>query len=396
MAVTLHMRMFMPTILRLHVVRYFANLYIKKPDEGLRAVNKELQAQALQLAGMEEAPLPCCRNVIVGVRDLLERSIEETSDSCFSPVTALLSGEWINESSYWQHDWECQPDLEWQSEWDWQRVWERLFLSSGFRNHGFEASLWRLAAEDPVGVALSTRGHSHAYRRCIRWNGTTLDALTAGNTYDYVHIFAKTQLVPSSQAPVAAPAATVSAGAAAAPVFGVAGGSAAVGATATAVSSWMLALIQVTGSSASVAVPGLTFYYAWKNRHYVEAAIFGALSLALCPYAWRVYCAASSLAKQMAPKPPKPLSSKAPQKIRGGKTKLPRGDFKLKLTDSDPQAHPIELASPLEAGAVGHGSAATSDEKGETELTGADAVRGGGTSPTRAPRCTGVLEERPT
>ena len=28
------------------VVRHFAGLYAKKPDEGLRAVNKELQSQA--------------------------------------------------------------------------------------------------------------------------------------------------------------------------------------------------------------------------------------------------------------------------------------------------------------------------------------------------------------
>ena len=96
-------------------------------------------------------------------------------------------------------------------------------------------------------MALSTRGHSHAaYRRCIRWNGSPPDALSAGNIYDHAAVFAKTELVPSSQAPVAAPAATVSAGAAAAPVFGAAGGSAAVGATAAAVSSWMLALIQAS------------------------------------------------------------------------------------------------------------------------------------------------------
>ncbi|CAE7613369.1 CLPB [Symbiodinium necroappetens] len=363
------------------VVRYFAKLYMKKPDEGLRAVNKELQAQVRDLLersieaglvargaiaalrldeGSKEARLDL--RAVLRVREAeptrataeaeipvkAEPKDEETSDNFFSTVTALLSGDWINESSWswtsaekparsgtewdWQHDWEWQPDLEWHSEWDWQRVWERLFLI-----------LWE-------------------WRFPLVVTATLLIVVASAGM----------------AAPVAAPAATVSVGAAAAPVFGAAGGSAAVGATAAAVSSWMLALIQVTGSSASVAVPGLTFYYAWKNRHYVEAAIFGALSLALCPYAWRVYCAASSLAKQMAPKPPKPLSSKAPQKIRGAKTKLPRGDFKLKLTDSDPQAHPIEFASPLEAGAVGQGSAATSEEKGETEPTGADAVQGGG------------------
>jgi len=56
------------------VVRYFANLYIKKPDE-------ELQAQALQLAGMEEAPLPCCRNVIVGVHSCQQARLESNPDA---------------------------------------------------------------------------------------------------------------------------------------------------------------------------------------------------------------------------------------------------------------------------------------------------------------------------
>ena len=37
-----------------------------------------------------------------------------------------------------------------------------------------------------------------------------------------------------------------------------------------------------------------------ETLHLSSEAIFGALSLALCPYAWRVYCAASSLAKQAA------------------------------------------------------------------------------------------------
>ncbi|CAE7727175.1 Clpb [Symbiodinium sp. CCMP2592] len=386
------------------VVRYFANLYLKKPDEGLRAVNKELQAQVRDLLERSiEAGLvargaiaalrldegQCSKEARLDLRAVLraepvqagpetaalqaaesaEPKDEETSDYFFSTVTALLSGEWIvNESSWswtspekparsetgwdWQYDWEWQPDLEWHSEWDWQRVWERLFLI-----------LWE-------------------WRFPLVVTATLLIVVASAGM----------------AAPVAAPAATVSAGAAAAPVFGAAGGSAAVGATAAAVSSWML----VTGSSASVAVPGLTFYYAWKNRHYVEAAIFAALSLALCPYAWRVYCAASSLAKQaqglwallgtsellcpfpdavqMAPKPPKPLSSKAPQKIRGAKTKLPRGDFKLKLT-----AHPIEMASPLEAGAVGPGSAATSDEKVENEPTGGDAVQGGAREASQSP-----------
>eukprot|EP00439_Symbiodinium_sp_Y106_P063887 s1066_g9.t4 len=374
------------------VVRYFANLYLKKPDEGLRAVNKELQAQVRDLLERSIEAGLLARGAIAALRldegskearlDLravlreaepvqaraetaalqaaasAEPKDEETSDYFFSTVTALLSGEWIlNESSWswtspekpsrsetgwdWQHDWEWQPDLEWHSEWDWQRVWERLFLI-----------LWE-------------------WRFPLVVTATLLIVVASAGM----------------AAPVAAPAATVSAGAAAAPVFGAAGGSAAVGATAAAVSSWMLALIQVTGSSASVAVPGLTFYYAWKNRHYVEAAIFGALSLALCPYAWRVYCAASSLAKQMAPKPPKPSSN--PQKIaRGAKTKLPRGEFKLKLTDSERQAHPIELASPLEAGghcAVGPGSAATSEEKGEAEPAGGDAVQGGAREASQSP-----------
>jgi hypothetical protein len=32
-----------------------------------------------------------------------------------------------------------------------------------------------------------------------------------------------------------------------------------------AVAAWATALVQVAGSSASVAVPALTFFYAWKH-----------------------------------------------------------------------------------------------------------------------------------
>ena len=57
-------------------------------------------------------------------------------------------------------------------------------------------------------------------------------------------------------APAVAPA-VVPAAATAAP--------SAVGATAAAVAAWATALVQVAGSSASVAVPALTFFYAWKH-----------------------------------------------------------------------------------------------------------------------------------
>ncbi|CAE7030132.1 CLPB [Symbiodinium natans] len=292
------------------VVRHFAALYAKKPDEGLRAVNKELQAQVRDLLERSIEAGLVVRGAIAALRldegkgprlDLravfpeaattaaplpqaaLEPEDQEMADDFFSAaVTAFLSGEWIgNESSWswikaealgswpskksggqeweWQHDWEWQPDLEWQSEWDWQRVWERLFMMM------WE---WRF----PLAVT------------------ATLLVIVAS---------------AGMAAPAAPVAATISAGAA--PAVGAATGSAALGATAAAVSSWMLAIIQVTGSSASVAVPALTFYYAWTNRHYVEAAIFGALTLALCPYAWRVYCTASRLAKQVAPKPSKAI-----------------------------------------------------------------------------------------
>ena len=291
------------------VARHFAKLYAKKPDEGLRAVNKELQSQVRDLLERSIEAGLVARGAVAALRldeggketrlDLRavlgevvpaaapapvaipEQDPEEASDNFFSTVASLLSGEWIsNESSWswmseeksstrgqaakkdggheweWQQDWEWQSGLEWQSEWDWQRVWERLFLM-----------LWE-------------------WRFPIVVTATLLIVVASAGM----------------AAPVAAPAAspllaagTSAASAASAASVGAAG--------ATAVSSWLLALVQVTGSSASVAVPGLTFYYAWKNRHYIEAAIFGAISLALCPYAWRVYCAASHLAKQVAPKP---------------------------------------------------------------------------------------------
>ena len=118
------------------------------------------------LAGHFGACKACgsCRSAQVQLTSFPNCAFQETSDNFFSTVTALLSGDWINESSWswtsaeksgprsitdlghrfcqlrparsgtewdWQHDWEWQPDLEWHSEWDWQRVWERLFLSPG-------------------------------------------------------------------------------------------------------------------------------------------------------------------------------------------------------------------------------------------------------------------------
>mmetsp|Transcript_53659 Transcript_53659/g.87456 ORF Transcript_53659/g.87456 Transcript_53659/m.87456 type:complete len:179 (-) Transcript_53659:163-699(-) len=55
-----------------------------------------------------------------------------------------------------------------------------------------------------------------------------------------------------------------------------------------AVAAWATALVQVAGSSASVAVPALTFFYAWKNKHYIEAVIFGSLFVALFPWALQI------------------------------------------------------------------------------------------------------------
>mmetsp|Transcript_29940 Transcript_29940/g.64554 ORF Transcript_29940/g.64554 Transcript_29940/m.64554 type:complete len:180 (-) Transcript_29940:147-686(-) len=55
-----------------------------------------------------------------------------------------------------------------------------------------------------------------------------------------------------------------------------------------AVAAWATALVQVAGSSASVAVPALTFFYAWKNKHYIEAVIFGSFFVALFPWALQI------------------------------------------------------------------------------------------------------------
>jgi len=294
------------------VVRFFASLYAKKPDEGLRAVNKELQAQVRDLleraveAGLVARGAVAALRVDEGAReprldlravprevmspapaprlDLEAAVAEEESETFLSTIASFLGGDWVNESmeSMWswtgekqptttngeleQPEWDWLTEWDWQTDWDWQRIWERLFVM-----------LWEWRFPLVVTAAL---------------------------------------LVVVASASMAAPMAPVTATVTASSTLGTGG---AVSATAMAVSSWALALVQVTGSSASVAVPGLTFYYAWKNRHYVEAAIFAALFAAVCPYAWRVYCTALHLARQAVPKQParllvKSLAPRAPSK----------------------------------------------------------------------------------
>eukprot|EP00434_Breviolum_minutum_P004405 symbB.v1.2.003881.t2/scaffold211.1/size373615/22 len=270
------------------VVVFFANLYVRKPDEGLRAVNKQLQSQVrdlleravdvglvqpsatvvlrmvtptggatamdlrvvpkepqapkLQSSSIEAEPLDTPK--VAAEQDVpmffpsLATAFANLGSTFETPrESSVSSGEWE-----WQADWEWQSDLEWLHNWDWQQLWEHMLLF---------LYKWRF----PLAVT-----------------GFCLFAvMTAG-----------------AATPVAAPMAAAAAVPAAAPTITA-------GTTAMAVVSWAMALVQVAGGSASVAVPAMTFFWAWKNKVYIEAAIFAAISLALVPWALRIYRTTYSL-----------------------------------------------------------------------------------------------------
>lgn len=270
------------------VVVFFANLYVRKPDEGLRAVNKQLQSQVrdlleravdvglvqpsatvvlrmvtptggatamdlrvvpkepqapkLQSSSIEAEPVDTPK--IAAEQDVpmffpsLATAFANLGSTFETPrESSVSSGEWE-----WQADWEWQSDLEWLHNWDWQQLWEHVLLF---------LYKWRF----PLAVT-----------------GLCLFAvMTAG-----------------AATPVAAPMAAAAAVPAAAPTITA-------GTTAMAVVSWAMALVQVAGGSASVAVPAMTFFWAWKNKVYIEAAIFAAISLALVPWALRIYRTTYSL-----------------------------------------------------------------------------------------------------
>lgn len=262
------------------VVAHFASLYARKPDEGLRAVNKQLQSQVRDLLerAMDVGLVPRSARVFLRVapgrsasldlrvvpkehvpvltsemkqpETVPEATTQEAPETFFSSLVEAFSslssskseiqsssssGEWD-----WQYDWEWQSDWDWLHTWDWQVLWEQLLLF--LYKWSFPLAITGL---------------------CL------LAAMSAGTM---------APVVAPMAAPLAAPLAP-----AAVPVAGT------VGVTAMAVVSWTMALVQVVGGSASVAVPALTFFYAWQNRHYIEAVVFCAVSLALCPWAVRVY-----------------------------------------------------------------------------------------------------------
>eukprot|EP00930_Biecheleria_cincta_P042678 TRINITY_DN29367_c0_g1_i1.p1 TRINITY_DN29367_c0_g1~~TRINITY_DN29367_c0_g1_i1.p1 ORF type:complete len:1112 (+),score=227.46 TRINITY_DN29367_c0_g1_i1:55-3390(+) len=284
------------------VVSYFAGQYQKKPEEGLRDVNVQLQAQVREILGsaidtglLKEHSRALLRMDFAGRSPQLDLRALSSSPSVFStahsPSSAPdTSGSWFGWSladmaegvigGYSTDPFERRSRApatapapssafdgfdgrawKYETEWEWHLVWEQLW-----------DVLWEWR------VPLLFTG--------IMFASAMLPAFSTP-AYGGAAFAAGTGAAASGLGSAAGAGSSM--GAAASASAAASAPAAAVGAAAAAVASWAVALVQVAGTAGTIAVPALTVAMAWKNRHILAAVLWGILLLCLLPWAFRLW-----------------------------------------------------------------------------------------------------------
>lgn len=331
------------------VVSTFATHYARRPEEGLRDVNVQLQAKVRELleSAIDTGLVRRFGHVLLKVDasgkldlravssfgladdtnlfDATDKSAESDSgnagwltrglESFFQtakdgikaasqvdqapPVAgggAAVSGSRLGDA---------QLEREWEFEraWEWNLFWEQL---------------WEILWEWRIPLTL-----------------TAIMAFTAMSASFLPAAAAAAPMVAGgvSTASVGIAGAAGTAGAGAAATAAVAAPPAAIGAAAAAIGSWALALLQVAGSAGSVAVPVFTVALAWQNRHYLAACLWAVLVLAMLPWAFRVWrrVCLQPVASESRRRKTKKRTAKLPMRTHGA----PRS-FSLELPSPSP------------------------------------------------------------
>jgi len=285
------------------VVSFFAAEYSRRPEEGLRGVNVQLQAQVREILSRaidtellaKGGGALLCMAKHGGAEERIDiRAVASFGAEVAQTVvqvspeedtSAAGGGEWLgwglaallpgipslrpsppvssqDSSSVWSGGGGGSIDGNGEAAWAWERQWQR---EVDWDWHLAWEQLWEILWEWRVPLALT--------------GIMVLAAMSA-------------TILPAVAAPAGATAAaSVGASALGSAGLGTAAAvapAAAAGATAASVGSMTLALLQVAGSAGSVAVPVLTVALAWQNRHYLAALLWGCLALAAMPFAYRI------------------------------------------------------------------------------------------------------------
>lgn len=288
------------------VVSYFAGQYQKKPEEGLRDVNVQLQAQVREILGsaidtglLKEHGRSLLRIDPAGKTPQLDLWALSSAPSSFSAAHSPSSapdapsgwfGGGLAELAdavlgiYSTDPFEGRSRMpaaapapssafdsfdgrawKYETEWDWHLVWEQL---------------WDVLWEWRVPLLLTGIMFASAM------SANLLPAMSSP-AYGGAAFAAGTGAAASSLGGAAG--AGTSMGAAASASAAASAPAAAVGAAAAAVASWAMAFIQVAGSAGTIAVPALTMAMAWNNRHILATILWGMLLLCLLPWAIRLW-----------------------------------------------------------------------------------------------------------